>query len=206
MRIKSVMPRPARQDVQRESLNPRQALTVARRAAETELARLDLPLERDMPDRGRAQDLHARLAELPSSHPSSDGYVSDKPAHRPDNAHGDNPADYAVAGDIRLTADRRVHILDGDKTGGGHRHGTGMPDKTEFPKDWDDDQIIDAVLAVARNPDQAPKRQDRNDSWLVSGKHDDVEIVAIVKSDGLVWTAWPREGSPGVVKNALKDI
>jgi hypothetical protein len=32
-----------------------------------------------------------------------------------------------------------------------------------------------------------------------------VEIVAIVTSDGLVWTAWPREGSPGVVKNKAED-
>jgi hypothetical protein len=28
-----------------------------------------------------------------------------------------------------------------------------------------------------------------------------VEIVAIVETDGHVWTAWPREGSPGVVRN-----
>ena len=26
-----------------------------------------------------------------------------------------------------------------------------------------------------------------------------------VTSDGLVWTAWPREGSPGVVKNKPED-
>jgi hypothetical protein len=39
----------------------------------------------------------------------------------------------------------------------------------------------------------------------VQGKRDGVDIVAIVASDGLVWTAWPRDGSPGVVKNKPED-
>ena len=107
--------------------------------------------------------------------------------------------------DVRLTPERRAHILDGDETGGGHRHGTGEPGKTEFPAEWDDDRIIDAVLTVARTPDEAPERQDWNERWSVTGTRDGVEVVAIVESDGRVWTAWPGEGSPGVIKNPLKD-
>jgi hypothetical protein len=99
-------------------------------------------LESDAHNRGAPQDLRARLAELPSSHPSAAGYVRDQAsARRPgsspqlDNPAPANeassrerpgrdaprataPADYAWDGDIRLTADRRAHILDGDKQGG----------------------------------------------------------------------------------------
>ena len=132
-----------------------------------------------------APDLAARLAELADSHPSA--------------------ADYDRPGDVRTTADRRVHILDGDKTGGGHRHGTGRPGKTEFPAEWDDDHVIGAVLAIARSPDQGPEPQNNGGRRQVSGERDGVRIVAILEADGLVCTAWPCDGSPGVVKNELKE-
>ena len=201
---------------------------MARRTADNKASELEL--EPDTPHRGVAPDLRARLAELPGSHPSAVGYVRDEHSARRlgssperDNAaaltnevdggerpRGDSPgvsvpADYTCASDVKVTADRRTHILDGDQTGGGHRHGTGEPGKTEFPAEWADDHIIDAVLAVAREPGQAPERQDWNDRWQVGGKHDGVEIVAIVESDGSIWTAWPREGSPGVVKNPIEE-
>lgn len=98
---------------------------------------------------------------------------------------GDRPA----VADIRLTGDRRTHILVGDQTGGGHRHGVGRPGKTEFPADWDDDKIIENVLSVSREPDRRPVRQNWNDRWRVQGSRDGVEIVAIVAGEGLVWTA-----------------
>lgn len=47
--------------------------------------------------------------------------------------------------------------------------------------------------------------QNWNYWWRVEGEREGVGIVAIVTSDGLVWTAWPREGSPGVVKNKPED-
>ena len=43
-------------------------------------------------------------------------------------------------GDIRVSGDRRAHILDGDKTGGGH--GVSSPGKTEFPASWDDTKVM----------------------------------------------------------------
>jgi hypothetical protein len=185
---------------------------VARSTADSKGA--DNPeLQPDMRNHAPARDLSARLSDLPESHPSSADYVSDDhttrgPASSPERHQRDSPseispsADYAAPDEIQLTDDqRRTHILDGDETGGGHRHATGRPDKTEFPADWSDERIVDAILAVARNPDQAPERQDWNGRWLVSGRHDGVTIYAVVESDGRVWTAWPDEGSPGVTKN-----
>ncbi|MGZ7046624.1 MAG: EndoU domain-containing protein, partial [Candidatus Aminicenantales bacterium] len=101
---------------------------------------------------------------------------------------------------IRITPDRAEHILDGDKWGGGHRAGTGKPEKTEFPADWDDKRTLSNVEDVARNPDKAPEFQG-NGKWLAEGVRDDVHITAIVKPDGSIVTAWPREGDPGVIKN-----
>jgi hypothetical protein len=167
----------------------------------------------DMRSREPARDISARLDVLPPSHPSSADYVSDRHVARgraasPERHHSDSPSetaastDNAAPGEIRLTdAQRRIHILDGDQTGGGHRQGTGRPAKTEFPAEWSDDRIVDAILAIARHPDQAPKHQNWNDRWRVSGQHDGVRIRAVVEPDGGIWTAWPVEGSPGVVKN-----
>src|SRR5215470_6899940 len=59
---------------------------------------------------------------------------------------------------LRLTADRAAHILDGDATGGGHRHGTGRPGKTEFPAGWDDATITGNIAAVARDPDSVEQQ------------------------------------------------
>lgn len=55
---------------------------------------------------------------------------------------------------VPVTARRRVHILDGDKgkpTSGGHRYGTRRHLKTEFPKAWGDDRILEAVQTVLDN-------------------------------------------------------
>jgi Bacterial EndoU nuclease len=102
---------------------------------------------------------------------------------------------------IRITPERIVHVLEGDKTGGGHRHGTGKPGKTEFPASWDDEKIINSALDVARKPDKPPVRQDRNDTWLCSGTHANVEVSVVVASSGEIVSGWPEEGGPGVVRN-----
>jgi hypothetical protein len=44
--------------------------------------------------------------------------------------HPDRPP----AESFRVPPERAAHILDGDATGGGHRHGTGRAGKTEFRK------------------------------------------------------------------------
>jgi hypothetical protein len=102
---------------------------------------------------------------------------------------------------IRVTPERTAHILDGDVTGGGHRHGTGRPGKTEFPASWDDKKIMDNVRDVARRPDQPPIYQDWNSRWLARGTRDDVEVAVVIARDGRIWSGWPRPGGPGVVRN-----
>ena len=100
---------------------------------------------------------------------------------------------------LRISADRAVHILDGDETGGGHRHGTGRPGKTEFPADWDDATITGNITAVAHGPESV--RQQVNGRWKARGERDQVGITVIINPDGAIWTAWPQAGSPGVVRN-----
>jgi hypothetical protein len=176
----------------------------------------------DVARREAGQELRDRLTELAGAHPSSAGYASgqrmegqpdsrDRPAGQEqvvDSAHADRVKgpEPVWPSEIVVPADRRAHILEGEPgDGGGHRHGTGQPDKTEFPAAWNDDRIIDAVLAVVRNPDQPPERQDWNERWQVGGIHDGVGIVAVVERDGRVWTAWPLDGSPGVVRNPVGE-
>jgi hypothetical protein len=102
---------------------------------------------------------------------------------------------------IRITPERIVHVLEGDSTGGGHRHGTGKPGKTEFPASWSDEKIIDNALDVARKPDKPPVHQDRKDTWLCSGTRANVEVSVVVAPSGEIVSGWPEEGGPGVVRN-----
>jgi Bacterial EndoU nuclease len=102
---------------------------------------------------------------------------------------------------LRVGPERTAHILGGDNTGGGHRHGTGSPGKTEFPASWDDEKIIGNILDVARRPDSPPVHQQWNARWLCTGTRDNVEISVVIQRSGEVWTAWPEEGSPGVRRN-----
>jgi len=100
---------------------------------------------------------------------------------------------------LHVDRERATHILDGDATGGGHRHGTGTPGKTEFPADWDDATIMGNIAAVARVPDSVEHQP--NGRWFTRGECDSISIVVIVNPDGAIWTAWPEEGRPGVVRN-----
>jgi Bacterial EndoU nuclease len=111
--------------------------------------------------------------------------------------HPDRPAEHGV----QVTADRARHVLDGSpgSDGGGHRHGTGRPAKTEFPKDWSDDVIVSVVEDVGRRPDHVEWQP--NGRWRVSGDHDGVRVSAVVLPDGRIWTAWPEPGGKGVVQN-----
>jgi hypothetical protein len=104
---------------------------------------------------------------------------------------------------IRVPADGGRHILDGDgpgTPGGGHRHGTGRPGKTEFPASWPDGKVIHMVTDAARNPDQV-RWQGFNHRWLVEAEREKVRIWAVVLPDGNVHAAWPEPGGPGVQQN-----
>ncbi|MGH3714102.1 MAG: EndoU domain-containing protein [Micromonosporaceae bacterium] len=101
---------------------------------------------------------------------------------------------------IRLTDERRRHVFDGDTSGGGHRHGTGVAGKTEFPARWTDEATTVFIHSVARNPDLVEAMQ-FNGRWRVSGVRDGVTVVVVLKPDGQIWSAWPRPGGRGVVSN-----
>lgn len=147
-------------------------------------------------------DLRQRLNQMADGHPSSDHYHADGLSRRDGGRHEvrgqpDRPAER----DVHVTPDRERHILDGDpqSAGGGHRHGTGRPGKTEFPNDWPDDEIVSVVADVGRNPDHVEWQP--NGSWRVFGDRDGVRVYAVVRPDGRIWTAWPEPGGKGVVQN-----
>ena len=53
---------------------------------------------------------------------------------------------------LRVTPKRRIHILDGDQTGGGHGPGRCISGKSEFPSTLTDDEIIQGIERIANDP------------------------------------------------------
>lgn len=101
--------------------------------------------------------------------------------------------------DIVLSDARKTHILDGDATGGGHRSGTGKPGKSEFPPDWSDGDIIDAVKDAAETG-ASLGAGNKPGSDLREKVVNGVTIKVVVGADGGIITAFPT-GGPGVVRN-----
>lgn len=147
----------------------------------------------------RAADGYPAAEDEPEPIPGADvprsGWETPELAGHPDRPPAES---------FRVPPERAAHILGGDATGGGHRHGTGRAGKTEFPANWDDKKIINNVVDVARNPDEPPVRQEWNKRWQARGIRSDVDIVVIVERDGRIWSGWPLEGGPGVIRNPKK--
>lgn len=92
---------------------------------------------------------------------------------------------------FNLTPQRRIHILDGDGTGGGHRAGAGKPGKTEFPASWDDAKIIATVTRIA-NDENLPMRQSGKRYWIRMGEEDELQIrVVLDRERGIIITGYP---------------
>ncbi|HKS69502.1 MAG TPA: RHS repeat-associated core domain-containing protein, partial [Ktedonobacterales bacterium] len=94
---------------------------------------------------------------------------------------------------------RRTHILSGDATGGGHRAGTGIPRKSEFPAEWSDDDIMNAVSDVATDPNSSI-RFEGNGRTVVqgtrivaqTGQRVDIQVVlGNAQENGAIITAYP---------------
>jgi len=161
----------------------------------------DVPARRPEPPESRSREEYYEVLRAASEGETADGGRGAADAERSGWGAVD-AEDRPEAEDIHVTPERTTHILDGEPGGGGgHRHGTGIPGKTEFPASWGDKKIIDTVIDVARRPDMPPKHQESNDRWVVRGTRDDVEVVVVVARDGQIWTSWPTPDSPGVVKN-----
>lgn len=96
-----------------------------------------------------------------------------------------------IANGPEISKKAQTHILHGDNNGGGHLHGTGKPCKTEFPKQWDEAEIISNVRAVAANDNLDWKRQ-KNGYYVATDKVDDVKVRVVLdkERDGVV-TAYP---------------
>jgi RHS repeat-associated protein len=98
--------------------------------------------------------------------------------------------DRAVSVYVNLTdLQAQQHILDGDPNGGGgHRPGTGIPGKSEFPVGWSDQQILHDISDVATDPNSKVTVQGR--TKLIEGRRDGVDI-RVVERDGRIVTAYP---------------
>lgn len=94
----------------------------------------------------------------------------------------------------RISPQRRIHILDGDATGGGHRSGRGIPGKSEFPSRWNDRQVIKYISDIIKDPNSRWIRQPGKPPyrWRIEGTRDGINIRVIVEPQGQgVITAFP---------------
>lgn len=91
----------------------------------------------------------------------------------------------------QITEQRREHILYGDKSGGGHRYGAGKPCKSEFPKNWSDENIIERVQTMAAN-DNMDWQRESNGYYTAEGKTEGVKVKIVLSRDrSEVITAYP---------------
>ncbi len=169
----------------------------------------DAPPARSEPAESRTREEYYEALRAADDNPADDDHVDDDRAadSQTENSGWDtvDETNRPPVEAIRASPERTTHILDGEPGGdGGHRHGIGKPEKTEFPASWDDKKIMSNVVDVARSPDTPPVLQHWNNRWVCSGTRDSVEVSVIVLRSGEVWTAWPEEGGPGVVRNPKK--
>lgn len=88
------------------------------------------------------------------------------------------------------SSQRRKHILEGDATGGGHRPGTGIRDKSEFPQGWSDDKIMHEISDVATDPNLTT-RIGRGGRTITEGVRDGINIRVIKERTGNIVTGYP---------------
>ncbi len=88
------------------------------------------------------------------------------------------------------TSARRRHILDGDRTGGGHRPGTGQPGKSEFPAGRSDDSIMHDISDIATDP-TLRSRAGRGGRTITDGTRNGVDIRVIQERNGDIVTGFP---------------
>jgi hypothetical protein len=158
---------------------------------------LDRLVERLRPDDERRLRRVAALSPPVGSGLAGPGQVAGLPLTGTawDTAAGPHPTPDA----IHLSPQQATHILTGDRSGGGHAPGTGLPGKTEFPRGWTGAAITAAALSVARDP-QTLQRSRVPDRWEATGVRDGVRIRVVVRDDGFIVTAIPLDGQ-GVVRN-----
>lgn len=101
------------------------------------------------------------------------------------------PSIPSLNGGPDISEEAQAHILQGDENGGGHMFGAGKPCKSEFPKDWDESDILSNVRKVAANDNLKWKKQN-NGYYVATDKVDGVKIrVVLDKERDDVVTAYP---------------
>lgn len=99
------------------------------------------------------------------------------------------PAQRADTFSVSQSAEQ--HILHGDARGGGHLFGTGKPCKSEFPEDWDEEDVISTVSRLAAN-DNANWRQEKNGYYVSEQMQQDVRVRIVMNNDKTeIVTAYP---------------
>lgn len=98
------------------------------------------------------------------------------------------------AGTDLSSAARRQHILDGEVRpdgtySGGHRGGTGFPNKSEFPSEWYDAKIMHNISDVATDP-LSVTRHGRGGDVFARGTREGIEIEVLIRR-GEIWTGYP---------------
>jgi len=99
-----------------------------------------------------------------------------------------------VSGSLSLLDQKAItHILDGDgPTSGGHRFGTGIPGKSEFPKSWSDQKIINVISDMAADPKVQWSKPDARGYATASATHEGVDVKVVYDTkNGRVVTAYP---------------
>lgn len=106
---------------------------------------------------------------------------------------------------FRVSAARRAHILDGDRTGGGHGPGRATPSKSMFPDSMTDDQVVAEILRIANDPASydarsLPSGTGRTEAFgnvrRRDGRSFRVKVVVDVRTGDVV-TAYPLEDQRG---------
>lgn len=87
--------------------------------------------------------------------------------------------DEASLAPYTVTERRRIHILYGDATGGGHKAGAGKPGKTEFPASWSEEKIISIITKIA-NDKNLPIRQSGKRYWVRMGEEENLQIRVVL--------------------------
>lgn len=92
---------------------------------------------------------------------------------------------------ITMSATAQNHILYGDQRGGGHKYGANKPCKSEFPKGWNDEDIISSITKIAANDNNGWKQQ-ANGYYVTESYSGDTEIRVILgKKKQAIITAYP---------------
>lgn len=100
------------------------------------------------------------------------------------------------------SASRRSHILDGEvrpngSFGGGHRPGTGFPNKSEFPRGWSDDKIMHSISDIATDPSLIWRAGNKPGDFFVNGTRGGIDIEVLIRNNQ-IWTGYPTN----VIRNA----